>query len=47
MVGCLAVSKAGHDKDEIYLIIKEEKGRYNDRGTNQEERCVTESNKEE
>ena len=25
MVGCLAVSKAGHDKDEIYLIIKEEK----------------------
>lgn len=25
MVGCLAVSKAGHDKDEIYLILKEEK----------------------
>lgn len=25
MVGCLAVSRAGHDKDEIYLIIKEER----------------------
>lgn len=25
MVGCLALSKAGHDKDEIYLILKEEK----------------------
>lgn len=25
MVGCLAVSKAGHDKGEIYLILKEEK----------------------
>lgn len=25
MTGCLAVSKAGHDKDEIYLILKEEK----------------------
>lgn len=25
MVGCLAVSKAGHDKDEVYLILREEK----------------------
>lgn len=25
MLGCLAVSKAGHDKDEIYLILREEK----------------------
>lgn len=25
MVGCLALSKAGHDKDEVYLILKEEK----------------------
>lgn len=25
MVGCLAFSKAGHDKDEVYLILREEK----------------------
>lgn len=25
MVGYLAVSKAGHDKDAVYLILKEEK----------------------
>lgn len=24
MVGCLAASKAGHDKNEIYLIVREE-----------------------